>query len=69
VARTLDPELAKLLGYQMGRYALGYYTPPLPPVAGPELVPPEFALTGEGGGGAMGSAEDLAKGSRQVRTG
>lgn len=68
IAKTLDPELAKMLGYQMGKYALGYYTPPLPPGAGPELVPPEFALTGEGAGGTMGSAEDLAKGSRQVRT-
>lgn len=68
VAKTLDPELAKMLGYTMGKYALGYYTPPLPPGAGPELVPPEFALTGEGAGGTMGSAEDLAKGSRQVRS-
>ncbi len=68
VARTLDPELAKLLGYTMGRYALGYYTPPLPPGAGPEIVPPEFALTGEGAGNAMGSAEDLAMSSRQVRS-
>lgn len=67
IARTLDPELAKLLGYAMGRYALGYFTPPLPPGEGPELVPPEFALTGEGGGNAMGSAADLMASSAQIR--
>jgi ectoine hydroxylase-related dioxygenase (phytanoyl-CoA dioxygenase family) len=67
IAKTLDPELAKLLGYTMGRYALGYYTPPLPPGEGPELVPPEFALTGEGGGNAMGSAADMVASSAQIR--
>ena len=41
VARTLDPELQGLLGYATGQYAVGYYTPPLPPGEGPELVPPE----------------------------
>jgi ectoine hydroxylase-related dioxygenase (phytanoyl-CoA dioxygenase family) len=60
VAKTLDPELSKLLGYTLGRYALGYYTPPLPPGEGPEIVPPEYALTGEGQANAMGSAQDLA---------
>jgi ectoine hydroxylase-related dioxygenase (phytanoyl-CoA dioxygenase family) len=60
VAKTLDPELSALLGYTMGRYALGYFTPPLPPGQGPEIVPPEYALTGVGAGNAMGSAADLA---------
>lgn len=46
IARTLSPELQALIGYAMGSYALGYYTPPLPPGAGPELVPPEYALRG-----------------------
>ncbi|MEE4360530.1 MAG: phytanoyl-CoA dioxygenase family protein [Pseudomonadales bacterium] len=50
LARTLDPALQDLLGYQVGSYALGYYTPPLPPGAGPECVGPEFAL-GRGGSG------------------
>jgi ectoine hydroxylase-related dioxygenase (phytanoyl-CoA dioxygenase family) len=67
IAKTLDPELAKLLGYTMGRYALGYYTPPVPPGQGPELVPPEFALTGEGSGNAMGSTADLVASSAQIR--
>jgi ectoine hydroxylase-related dioxygenase (phytanoyl-CoA dioxygenase family) len=44
IARTLDPELQALLGYAMGSYALGYFTPPLPAGEGPEVVPPEFAL-------------------------
>jgi len=44
IARTLDPDLQALLGYAMSNYALGYYTPPLPPGEGPETVPPEYAL-------------------------
>jgi ectoine hydroxylase-related dioxygenase (phytanoyl-CoA dioxygenase family) len=55
IARTLDPELQELLGYATGQYALGYYTPPLPPGAGPELVPPEHALRGGDVGSVFGS--------------
>ncbi len=44
IARKLDPKLQALLGYSMGSYALGYFTPPLPPGEGPEVVPPQFAL-------------------------
>jgi len=44
IARTLSPELQALIGYSMGSYALGYYTPPLGPGEGPEIVPPEYAL-------------------------
>ena len=58
VARTLDPELQCLLGYSMGNYALGYFSPPLPPGEGPELVPPEFALRGgDAEGSTLGSSE------------
>lgn len=60
IARTLDPEMQKLIGYAMGSYALGYYTPPLPPGAGPEVVPPDFALGSSAGGASMGNAELLA---------
>ena len=45
-AKDFDPELRALLGYAMGSYALGYFSPPVPPGAGPEIVPPEF-LFGE----------------------
>jgi ectoine hydroxylase-related dioxygenase (phytanoyl-CoA dioxygenase family) len=55
IARTLEPELQELLGYATGQYALGYYTPPLPPGAGPEMVPPEHALRGGDGGSVFGS--------------
>ncbi len=55
IARTLEPELQALIGYAMGSYALGYYTPPLPPGEGPEVVPPEFALGARMAGAALGS--------------
>jgi ectoine hydroxylase-related dioxygenase (phytanoyl-CoA dioxygenase family) len=59
IARTLDPELQALLGYTMGSYALGYYTPPLPPGEGPEVCGPEYALGREQDGGQLGSEELL----------
>jgi hypothetical protein len=55
VARTLDRKLQALLGYAMGSYALGYYTPPLPPGQGPEVAPPQVAL----GAAAAGWGEEL----------
>ncbi len=55
IARDLDPRLQALLGYCMGSYALGYYSPPLPPGVGPEIVPPDYAL----GARAAGWGEDL----------
>lgn len=58
IARTLDPQLQALLGYAMGSYALGYYTPPLPPGQGPEAVPPEYAL-GDGAPVASLGGADL----------
>lgn len=59
IARTLDPALQKLVGYAMGQYALGYYTPPLPAGEGPEAVPPEYALNGIDTG-SLGGATQLA---------
>ncbi len=47
IAKDFDPALRELLGYAMGSYALGYYTPPLPPGEGPEIVPPHFLFDGE----------------------
>jgi len=46
VAARLDPELRALMGYTMGSYALGYFTPPLPPGEGPEICPPETLFDG-----------------------
>jgi hypothetical protein len=67
IARTLDPELQALIGYAMGSYALGYYTPPLPPGDGPEVVPPDYALTGDAAGSSMGSNELLKQITEEVR--
>jgi hypothetical protein len=58
IARTLEPDLQAMLGYAMSNYALGYFTPPLPPGEGPETVPPEYAL-----GGARADAEGSLGGS------
>ena len=58
IARTLEPELQELIGYTMGGYALGYYTPPLAPGEGPELAGPEFALgRKQGSSGQFGSEQ------------
>lgn len=67
IARTLDPELQELIGYAMGGYALGYYTPPLAPGEGPEVVSPNFALGVSSGESRLGSAEALASITAQVR--
>jgi hypothetical protein len=66
VAKTLDPALAVLLGYAMGSYALGYYSPPLPPGAGPELVSPAFALGAPALQGTLGDRELLDSISRKT---
>ncbi|MEM9620347.1 MAG: phytanoyl-CoA dioxygenase family protein [Pseudomonadota bacterium] len=44
MAREFPAELQDLLGYTMGQYALGYYTPPGEPGAQPECVTPAFAV-------------------------
>ncbi len=47
IAATLTPDLQRLIGYSMGSYALGYFSPPLAPGEGPEIVPPETLFSGE----------------------
>jgi ectoine hydroxylase-related dioxygenase (phytanoyl-CoA dioxygenase family) len=42
IAKDFSPDLRALLGYAMGSFALGYFTPPLPAGEGPEIVPPEY---------------------------
>lgn len=42
IARDLPAPLRDLLGYSMGSYALGYFTPPLAPGQGPEVTPPDW---------------------------
>ena len=41
------PEFQALLGYTMGSYALGYFSPPTAPGENPEVVPPEFLFNGK----------------------
>jgi ectoine hydroxylase-related dioxygenase (phytanoyl-CoA dioxygenase family) len=61
IAKTLDPQLQELLGYKMGGYALGYYTPPLAPGEGPEVTGPEYALGHRSkDGSGLGNNEMLA---------
>lgn len=67
VAAALEPELQALLGYAMGNYALGYFTPPLPPGEGPETVPPEYAVTGVAPKATMGSQALLAASAADIR--
>ena len=59
IAKHLEPKLQALIGYQLGSYALGYYTPPLPAGEGPEVVPPEYALGAKGGEAEFGSSDLL----------
>jgi ectoine hydroxylase-related dioxygenase (phytanoyl-CoA dioxygenase family) len=66
IARDLPVELQDLLGYTLGSYALGYYTPPLPPGEGPEVVGPEYALGRGGDAGQLGSAQLLENLTQEV---
>ena len=67
IARTLSPELQAMIGYSMGGYAMGYYTPPLPAGQGPECVSPDFALGVDAKTGTLGNAELLASIQAEVR--
>ena len=60
LAAKLNPAFQELIGYAMGQYALGYYTPPGAPGEHPELSPPQYALgRGDEVSGQLGSPEDL----------
>jgi hypothetical protein len=59
IARTLSPVLRQLIGYAMGSYALGYFTPPLGAGEGPELVSPEWLLDPARGGSGFGDPQLL----------
>ena len=68
IARTLDPALQAVLGYAMGSYALGYFTPPLPPGQGPEVVSPQWVLGHGDGLSGFSDSELLASITAQVRS-
>ena len=54
IAREFSAEMQDMLGYTMGQYAMGYFTPPSEPGEQPECVSPAFAVrkveSGTGGG-------------------
>ena len=68
IAKDFPEDLRALLGYAMGSFALGYFTPPLPPGEGPEITPPEYLFGGvaEGWGADLFEAvsERAAEGAR-----
>ena len=59
LAKNYSPELQELMGYAMGQYALGYYTPPGAPGEAPDLVSPLYALGRDVETNALGEANDL----------
>tara|TARA_R110002072_G_scaffold59158_1_gene150686 strand:- start:25588 stop:26469 length:882 start_codon:yes stop_codon:yes gene_type:complete len=59
IAKNFSDELQDMLGYTMGQFAMGYYTPPAAPGEQPECVTPAFAVR-EVNGDALGGADLLA---------
>ncbi|MFP6639485.1 MAG: phytanoyl-CoA dioxygenase family protein [Myxococcota bacterium] len=67
LARALNPELQRLIGYTMGQYALGYFTPPGAPGEAPEVVDPQYALdSSENFAESLGSPEALSAVSERI---
>lgn len=68
IAKTLPRDLQELIGYSLGGYALGYYTPPGAPGEAPESVPPEYALGHHDTAiSTLGSADLLESISTEIR--
>ena len=63
LVREYPTELQDMLGYTMGQYAMGYYTPPELPGKQPECVSPAFAVR-EVDSAALGG-EDLLDATKQ----
>lgn len=59
IAKDFSPELQSLIGYSMGGFAMGYYSPPLPPGEGPEVVSPGYAVGQRIADSTMGDQELL----------
>jgi len=68
IAKDLPEDLQDLIGYRIGSYALGYYSPPLPPGEGPEGVGPEYALGRRAPAGRLGDSDELAALQSTVRS-
>ncbi len=63
LAKEFSPELQDMLGYAMGQYALGYYTPPGAPGEQPECISTTAAVRVDNEG-VLGGAE-LLESARQ----
>ena len=59
LAKDLERPLQELIGYSMGQYALGYFTPPGGPGEHPEIVSPQYALGHDIEGGMLGTSDEL----------
>ena len=59
IAKDLDQPLQELIGYSMGQYALGYFTPPGQPGEHPEIVPPQYALGHHIETSMLGTSDEL----------
>ena len=59
IAQDLERPLQELIGYSMGQYALGYFTPPGGPGEHPEIVSPQYALGHDIEGGMLGTSDEL----------
>ena len=67
LASALNPELQRLIGYTMGQYALGYFTPPGAPGEAPEIVDPQYALDlSQNFAESLGSPEQLSTISERI---
>ena len=67
IAKELDQPLQDLIGYSMGQYALGYYTPPGKPGGHPEIMPPQYALDHEIEGGSLSKSAELNALQEEIR--
>ena len=59
LAREVSEDLQELIGYSLGQYALGYYTPPGAPGEHHNLAPPQYALGREITADAFGDSGEL----------
>ena len=59
LAKSLPRKLQELIGYAMGQYALGYYSPPGAPGEVPDIAPPQYAVGHLDIAHSLGTPEDF----------
>ena len=66
-ARDLNSDLQQLIGYSMGQYALGYFTPPGGPGESADIADPQDAVRSPSGAfQTVGSPESLRNLEKQI---